>query len=476
MNKKLCAITMVLLLIITITGCAQNSEVKDEKLDTSAKIHFTDDFGQEIDLDKPAKRIISLYSAHTENLFSLGLDEEIIGVGKSDAFPPEVRTKEIFDYRSDPEKVIAAEPDLVLIRPFINRGNPDFVEALQKANISVVSLYPEKFEDFPDYIQKLALITGKEKEAKELLDKFNSDLEEIKNKTAEIDQKVKVYFESTENEYRTITTDSMAAMAIKLAGGINIASDAKPLREGTSIASYGAEKILEKAEEIDVFVSQRGAMNSGGNEHSISTRPGFHAIKAVKEGRVYTINEKFVSSPTFRFAKGVRELARMFYPELMDDLSPYIKKQSITRGDMAKIAVLYKHKGLFSPTAKYYRKKHKGHVYGDFSDVSVDHPLFDYIETACISGYMEGDVSNFYPDKKLTRDELAQTLFMLTDLEESSNTETIKDLNKCKNQRIVSLVVDNGILDLKDGYFKPDDIVSGKEVIDALKNIKSKGL
>jgi len=93
-------------------------------------------------------------------------------------------------------------------------------------------------------------------------------------------------------------------------------------------------------------------MNSGGNEHSISIRPGFHAIKAVREGRIYTIDEKFVSSPTFRFAKGVHELARMFYPELMDDLSCFADKESITRGDMAQIAVMYKHKGLFSPTSK----------------------------------------------------------------------------------------------------------------------------
>jgi iron complex transport system substrate-binding protein len=470
MNKKFCAVILILLFLIT--GCGQTSEVKDEKANIEDKIHFTDDFGEEIILDKPAKRIISLYSAHTENLFSLGLDEDIIGVGKSDAFPPQVRTKEVFDYRSDPEKVINANPDLVLIRPFINRGNPEFVEALKKANITVVSLYPEKFADFPKYIKKLAMLTGKEKEAEMLLAEFNNDLEEIKNKTSKIEPKVKVYFESTENEYRTITNDSMAAKAISLAGGINIASDAKALREGTSIASYGVEKILEKAEEIDVFVSQRGAMNSGGNEHSISIRPGFHAIKAVREGRIYTIDEKFVSSPTFRFAKGVHELARMFYPELMDDLSCFADKESITRGDMAQIAVMYKHKGLFSPTSKYYKKKHEGHTYGDFADVAVDHPLFDYIETACLAGYMEEDGKNFYPDKKITRDELAQTLFMLTDLRDCPTTKNIKDLDKCTNQRIVQLVVDNGLLDLKANYFKPDDTVTGEEVVKALNNIK----
>lgn len=469
MNKKICAIILILLFIIT--GCTNNGEVKGEKVHTAGKIHFTDDFGQEIFLDKPAKRIISLYSAHTENLFALGLDEEIIGIGKSDAFPPQIRTREIFDYRSDPEKVIAADPDLVLIRPFINRGNPDFVEALKKANITVVSLYPEKFTDFSAYIKKLALLTGKEQEAEVLLSKFNNDLEVIKNKMAKIEPKVKVYFESTENEYRTITQDSMAARAISLAGGINIASDAEAVREGTSIASYGAEKILEKAAEIDVFVSQRGAMNSGGNEHSISIRPGFHAIKAVSEGRIYTIDEKFVSSPTFRFAKGVHELARMFYPEVMDNWSSFADKEFITRGDLAQIAVMYKHKGLFSPNSKYYKKNHSGHIYGDFLDVPVDHPLFDYIETACLTGYLDEDGENFYPDQKITRDELAQTLFMLTDLKDSSKTKTINDLSKCKNPRIVQLVVDNGLLDLKANYFKPDDIVTGEEVVKALKNI-----
>ena len=192
MNKKFCAVILILLFLIT--GCGQTSEVKDEKANIEDKIHFTDDFGEEIILDKPAKRIISLYSAHTENLFSLGLDEEIIGVGKSDAFPPQVRTKEVFDYRSDPEKVINANPDLELIRPFINRGNPEFVEALKKANITVVFIVSEKFVDFPKYIKKLAMLTGKEKEAEMLLAEFNNDLEEIKNKTSKIEPKVKVYF------------------------------------------------------------------------------------------------------------------------------------------------------------------------------------------------------------------------------------------------------------------------------------------
>ena len=77
-------------------------------------------------------------------------------------------------------------------------------------------------------------------------------------------------------------------------------------------------------------------------------------------------------------------------------------------------------------------------------------------------------MGRIYPDRKITRDELAQTLFMLTDLRDCPTTKNIKDLDKCTNQRIVQLVVDNGLLDLKANYFKPDDTVTGEEVVKAL--------
>ena len=93
----------------------------------------------------------------------------------------------------------------------------------------------------------------------------------------------------------------MAGLAIETAGGINLAKDAKPIDQGSTIAPFGEEKILENADKIDVYISQRGSMNSGGDLISISQRPGFDTIKAVKEGKVFVINEKIISSPSFRY-------------------------------------------------------------------------------------------------------------------------------------------------------------------------------
>jgi iron complex transport system substrate-binding protein len=250
--------------------------------DMKPGVLFVDDCGYSVSMENPAVRIISLYSAHTENLYSLGLEDEIIGVGRADDYPPEVSEKKVFDYRSDPEKVIAVEPDLVLIRPFIMKSSPNFVLALKNAGINVVCLYPERFEEFDGYVQRLAQLTGKEVDAEELLEQFHLSIEEIRKKTGPLYGSVRVYFESTGSDYRTITPDSMAATAIHFAGGLNIAGDAVGLHKGTSIASYGAERLLQKANEIDVYVAQKGRMNPGITPDVIKKRPGFHVTVSMK--------------------------------------------------------------------------------------------------------------------------------------------------------------------------------------------------
>ncbi|MCA1784421.1 MAG: ABC transporter substrate-binding protein, partial [Desulfobacteraceae bacterium] len=101
-----------------------------------------DDKGRKIHVKQPFTRIISLYGAHTENLFHLGLESEIIGVSVNDRFPPRVKDKKTFSFHDDAEKFVAARPDLVLIRPMIDNGYPNFVRQLERYGITVVSLQP----------------------------------------------------------------------------------------------------------------------------------------------------------------------------------------------------------------------------------------------------------------------------------------------------------------------------------------------
>lgn len=466
----------VMLLAVLLTACGRSPEAVPAQAAAPAA-SFTDDDGREIRIENPCEKIISLYSAHTENLYAIGAGDRIIGAHSTSTYPPEAAFLDVYDYAGDPEKIIAAEPDLVLVRPFITRRSPDFIAALEKAGILVVSLYPESFEEFDGYISKLAMLTGTEEKARQELAAFHRSIEGITAQTKDINDKKSVFFESTETNLRTVTPDSMPAIAIELAGGINVAADAEPVEEGSSIASFGDERILGLAEEIDVYVSQRGAMNAGGDERSIAARPGFSTIKAVRSGKIFLINEKIISSPTFRYYKGVKELARYMYPEVMDSLDDYMKDEKASRRDFANIAVRSRHLPIYIPSSsKYYQEEHKGHTYGMFKDVPWTDVDFDYIETAVLAGYVlwerESEGEYFRPDKPVTREELARAVFIMGEFSAKDSNHKIADLSECENPRIVQNLVDNGVFALRDGRFEPGKEVTMQEIVDALEFVK----
>lgn len=471
-SKIILGLIAALIFTLLIVGC-KSQEISQLSSSEITAISFTDDEGRKINLNEPCTRIISLYSAHTENLFTLGAGDSLIGNYKTGNYPEPASKITMYDYNSDPEKVIAANPDCVIIRPFITRKSPEFVKALENAGINVVSLYPQSYDDFPEYINRLAMLVGKEDEAKKQLTLLEDRIMEIKNQTKNIEKKQTMFFESTETNIRTVSEDSMPGLAIKAAGGINIAAGAEAIEEGSSIAPFGEEAIMKHANDIDVYVSQRGAMNCGGSLVGISERAGYYSIKAIKDSRVFEINEKIISSPTFRYYKGVRELARFMYPEVMDNYDDFRNDSITTKQDFAYLIVKISHTPLFVPSSsKYYDTEYEGHTYGMFKDVDWQTEEYDFIETAVKTGAVEEEKSNgeeyFYPSKTITREDLAKAAITLGNYSSQNNHKVIEDLNNCSNSRLVQLAVDNNVLNLINGNFEPTKEVTNKEVINVL--------
>lgn len=273
-----------------------------------------DQQGRTHEFARPFKRIISLYGAHTENLFYLGAGEQVIGVSINDTYPAGVKSKQKFSYHDDPEKFIAVRPDLVLIRPMIENGYPGFVRQLQAYGITVISFQPAAIEDVYEYWLSLGELTGKTREAATLVSHFKEHILEIQKRTAEITPKKRVYFQAIHRKMRTFTFSAMPIFALETAGGINIASDAKASRN-TNVAIYGKERILSKAGDIDVFLAQKGIMNPI-RKSDILNEPGFQIIKAVKENQVYLIDESMVSRPVPRLYQGILTIGNILYPDI----------------------------------------------------------------------------------------------------------------------------------------------------------------
>jgi iron complex transport system substrate-binding protein len=276
-----------------------------------------DQVGRKIVINDPYHRIISLYGAHTENLFELGLDRAIIGVSRHEDYPLQALKKPVFSYHDDPEKFLVAHPDLVLIRPMIDRGYPQFVARLEKSGITVVSLQPGTIDEMYTYWQILGVLTGRQDRALRMIANFQKAVLEFNALTAPIAIRKKVYFEAIHSKMKTFSPDSMAVFALETAGGINIAADAIPVRK-TNIAYYGKERILSRAAEIDVYLAQSGTMNQP-SVSLIKNEAGYQVIKAVHHNQVYIVDEHIISRPTYRLLDGITEIGRILYPETFGD-------------------------------------------------------------------------------------------------------------------------------------------------------------
>lgn len=327
MKKRI--VLIIALFMMILSGCSTKAVVKEETNKEATKnkseisiesennqISFVDDLGEQITLDKPAQKIISLYSVHTENLFSLGLSDEIIGVSTNDKYPKDVENKNRYTYKDDPELIIAADPDVVIIRTMIANKYPDYVNVLKNAGIKVVTLYARTYDEFDSYIEKLGLITGKDEEAKALLEKFHSEIDVIKEKLTNIDEPIQnVYFESIGSKFKTATPESFAGKALEILNLNNIAADVEHNNTST-VVEFGEENLLANGDKIDLFIAQKGVMNKGVSIDKIKERPGFNQIKAIKNGKIIIIDEKLISGATMRYIEGLNQLISQIYPQI----------------------------------------------------------------------------------------------------------------------------------------------------------------
>ncbi len=307
--KKILILFSVMALFTSFIGCT------DEYTTTqNSGIIIIDAFGTEIILDEPAQRIISTYSAITENIFALGAGDQLIGVGTSEVYPIEATQLPTFSYsKDDVEKFIAAKPDVIFLRKVIAGKYTDLVSSLENVGIIVIAMDNEGFHK---YVTTIAKVVGKEDMAVQMLEEFDKELSALEAMASKVPlkERVNVFFESTAKDYRTASMKSIVYSGFKLIGLNNVADENMDKDATSAIAHFGEEYLLAEADNIDVYIAQHGFMNKTVTIESIKQRPGFNVIKAIKNGRIFIVDEKLISSPTFRQIEGLKQIFEYVYP------------------------------------------------------------------------------------------------------------------------------------------------------------------
>ena len=270
-----------------------------------APLQFKDEVGREVIFSFPPKRIISLAPNITEILFSLGLDEEIMGVSIHCNFPEKAKSKvRVGSYISiDFERIISIKPDLIIAT---GAGNTrDMVERLGKLGFATYVIFPKNFNDILQSIGHIGKVVDREKEASALIE----GMERQKQRVIELTQglpRTKVFLQIGEAPIVTVGKGSFADDLIRLAGGENIAG-----REKGMYPRLGMEEILKKSPEVILISS----MNPRGDyQKVIQEWARWKMIPAVKNGRIHLINSDLIDRPSPRIIDGLEEIARLLHP------------------------------------------------------------------------------------------------------------------------------------------------------------------
>jgi iron complex transport system substrate-binding protein len=276
----------------------------------SAEIKLTDGLGRTVVLKGAAQRIISLAPSNTEILFAIGAGKQVIGRDDYSDYPEEAKKVasigSAFD-KLNTELIVSMKPDLVFVAD-INK--PEQVKTLEDLGLTVFYLKnPTTLEGMYANLEIAAQLTGRESETAKLIDSLKVRVAAVDEKLLPISSRFSVFYEIDGTDPAkpfTAGKGTFINLLIERAGGINIAAD---------IDGY-PQLSLEQVVAKDPAFIILGDAKFGTTPESISQRPGWANLSAVKNKQVFPINDDLISRPGPRLVDGLEALAKLLSPEL----------------------------------------------------------------------------------------------------------------------------------------------------------------
>ncbi|MFV9503417.1 MAG: ABC transporter substrate-binding protein [Oscillochloridaceae bacterium umkhey_bin13] len=272
-------------------------------------ISVTDDLGRTVALDSVPQRIVSLAPSVTEMLFAVGAGPQVVGTTSFCDFPPEATDlPEIGGFSASSisiEAIVGLEPDLVIAG---TARQQLIAEQLEQLGIPVVVLAPASFDAVYASILQVGTLTGHSNQATQLVAAMQARVKTVTDVVATLPAEARpsVYWEVTNDPLMAAGPNTFIDQMIELVGATNIFADASE-----AYPQVNPETVFERDPQVILGPdSHGGALNIA----TVTERPGWANIQAVRDGRVYTLDGDIVSRPGPRLADALELLAATLYP------------------------------------------------------------------------------------------------------------------------------------------------------------------
>lgn len=219
---------------------------------SQAQIRVVDDLGNEVYLEAPAQRIVSLAPHVTESLFAAGAGDKIVATVQFSDYPeaaldiPVIGSSREVSY----ESLVSADPDLVIV--WASGNGEEIAARIRSLGLTVFLDEPRKIEDIASSLQRFGQLAGTSEIAEIRAQSF---LNRLANLTIQpqSQEAVPVFYEVWNEPLTTLNGEHLISNIIEICGGENIFASAIPIAPVVSAESVlAADPHLIVASGMDV--------------------------------------------------------------------------------------------------------------------------------------------------------------------------------------------------------------------------------
>lgn len=314
--KRLISIATLLLLVAAIfTGCT-SEEPQDTKepiqnqTNEEISLPTIDRAGNEIKVPEEINKIITMAPSIAETLIALDFGDKIIAAD-TQSTNIEGLSKDIdyFDLMTpDIEKLIELKPDVVFASTMsIVEGNDPF-KPLKDLGICVIYIpSSNSIEAIYEDTIFIADVMQVNEKGQKVVEDMQAKIDEIKEKSATIENKKTVYFEIAAAPYMySFGKGVFLNEMIEIIGAENALGDQE------SWIAVSEETIL--AANPDVIITNVNYIENPTDE--ILSRNGWENITAIKEKQVYYVDNMASSLPNQNIIIALEQMAKAIYPDI----------------------------------------------------------------------------------------------------------------------------------------------------------------
>ena len=238
-------------------------------------------------------RIISLSPSATEMLFAIGAGDLVLAVDSFSNFPPEAPLTPLASFGPDLEAIAEFGPTLVIsaarIDEHVTREEQAEFEATGIENL--VLPRAETLDDVYDQIEQVGAYTGHNAEASELVAEMKADIQAVVDSLPQRQQPLSYYHEIDPALF-TVTSDTFIGEIYKVLGLENAIDDSDEARGSFGFPMITEETLFEADPDI-IFLAD--TLFSEQTVESVSARPGWNQLSAVRAGNIVELNDDVAS-------------------------------------------------------------------------------------------------------------------------------------------------------------------------------------